>query len=107
MSIPRTKFWRDKFCGRERNLPFLFACAALVACAGAAMALRAQDKKPFAGDPRAAKVGESHFRANCAVCHGLGARGGGGGPDLTRAGKRRGNCDPEWYRRRDERVPGT
>jgi len=107
MSIPRTKFWRDKFCGRERNLPFLFACAALVACAGAVVALRAQDKNPFAGDPRAAKVGESQFRANCAFCHGLGARGGGRGPDLTRAQKRHGNSDADLFRTINEGVPGT
>src|SRR5258708_33503104 len=107
MSIPRTNFWREQFCGRKRNLPFLFACAVLVACAGAAMALRAQDKNPFAGDPKAAKVGESQFRANCAFCHGLGARGGGRGPDLTRAQKRHGNSDADLFRTINEGVPGT
>src|SRR5260370_1122132 len=106
MSIPRTKFWRDKFCGRERNLPFLFACAALVACAGAVVALRAQDKTPFVGDPRAAKVGESQFRANCAFCDGVGARGGGRGPDRTRAQKRHGNSDAELFRTINEGVAG-
>src|SRR6266704_4260393 len=107
MSIPRTNFWRDKFCARKRNLPFLFACAVLVACAGAAVALRAQDKNPFAGDPKAAKVGESQFRANCAFCHGLGARGGGRGPDLTRAQKRHGNSDADLFRTINEGIPGT
>jgi len=69
--------------------------------------LRAQDKNPFAGDADAAKVGESQFRANCAFCHGLGARGGGRGPDLTRAQKKHGNADGDLYRTINEGVPGT
>jgi len=77
-----------------------------VACA-AATSFRAQDKNPFAGDPKAAKVGESQFRANCAFCHGLGARGGGRGPDLTRAQKRHGNADADLFRTINEGVPGT
>jgi len=69
--------------------------------------LHAQDKNPFAGDAKAAKVGESQFRANCAFCHGLGARGGGRGPDLTRAQKRHGNSDADLFRTINEGVPGT
>jgi cytochrome c oxidase cbb3-type subunit 3 len=72
-----------------------------------AQPLRAQDKNPFAGDPQAAKIGESQFRANCAFCHGLGARGGGRGPDLTRAQKRHGSADADLYRTINEGVPGT
>ena len=91
---------------RERLLLF-FACGALVACGAAAMSLRAQDKNPFAGDAKAVKIGESQFRANCAFCHGLGARGGGRGPDLTRAQKRHGNSDADIFRTINEGVPGT
>src|ERR1700730_18965988 len=80
-----------------------FLCLAMVL----AVAVRAQDKNPFAGDPNAAKLGESQFRANCAFCHGLGARGGGRGPDLTRAQKRHGNADGDLYRTINEGVPGT
>ena len=69
--------------------------------------LLAQDKNPFAGDARVAKLGESQFRANCAFCHGLGARGGGRGPDLTRAQKRHGNADADLFRTINEGVPGT
>ena len=69
--------------------------------------VRAQDKNPLAGDANAAKVGESQFRANCAFCHGLGARGGGRGPDLTRAQKRHGNADGDLFRTINQGVPGT
>ena len=88
---------------KTRN-PFLyFLCFLCVAW----LPLRAQDKNPFAGDPQAAKMGESQFRANCAFCHGLGARGGGRGPDLTRAQKRHGNADADLFRTINEGVPGT
>jgi cytochrome c oxidase cbb3-type subunit 3 len=69
--------------------------------------LLAQDKNPFAGNAQAAKVGESQFRANCAFCHGLGARGGGRGPDLTRAQKMHGNADGDLFRTINQGVPGT
>src|SRR5258708_8086654 len=46
--------------------------------------IRAQEKNPFAGDAKVAKLGEYQFRLNFAFCHGFGARGGGRGPDLTR-----------------------
>jgi cytochrome c oxidase cbb3-type subunit 3 len=69
--------------------------------------LRAQEKNPFAGDANAAKLGESQFRANCAFCHGLGARGGGRGPDLTRAQKRHGSSDSEMFRNIHDGIAGT
>jgi cytochrome c oxidase cbb3-type subunit 3 len=69
--------------------------------------LYAQDQNPLANDPKASKLGEFQFRSNCAFCHGLGARGGGRGPDLTRAQKRHGNSDAELFRTINEGVPGT
>src|SRR6266446_7069982 len=107
MSMPRTNFQRGKFWPRRWRLGFLFGCAVVVACAAAAVTVRAQEKNPFSGDAKAAKVGESQFRANCAFCHGLGARGGGRGPDLTRAQKRHGNADADLFRTINEGVPGT
>ncbi len=107
MCTPRTDLPRKKLWQRRSNLPLLSVCGVLVACAAAAMALRAQDKNPFAGDAKAAKLGESQFRANCAFCHGLGARGGARGPDLSRAQKRHGNSDAELFRTINEGVPGT
>jgi len=70
-------------------------------------ALYAQDRNPFANDPQAAEAGKSHFRINCALCHGLGARGGARGPDLTRAQKRHGNSDAEMFRTIHDGVAGT
>ena len=88
---------------RGHSLAFV---AAFVFCFAASQ-LFAQDQNPFAGDPKVAKLGESQFRANCAFCHGLGARGGGRGPDLTRTQKRHGNADADLFRTINEGVPGT
>jgi cytochrome c oxidase cbb3-type subunit III len=77
---------------------------AFVLCPGP---LFAQDQNPLANDPKAAQLGEFQFRSNCAFCHGLGARGGGRGPDLTRAQKRHGSSDADLFRTINEGVPGT
>jgi putative heme-binding domain-containing protein len=107
MSMDRTNFWRVKLLFHWRSFRLLFGCGALLAFAVVAVRLGAQEKNPFVGDARAANVGESQFRANCAFCHGLGARGGGRGPDLTRAQKRHGNSDSDLFRTINEGVPGT
>ena len=67
----------------------------------------AADRNPFAGDPKVAKAGEFEFRINCAFCHGLGARGGGRGPDLTHAQKRHGSSDAEMFQNISNGIPGT
>jgi putative heme-binding domain-containing protein len=84
-----------------------FTCTLLFMIGEFTALLKAQDKNPFSGDPRAAKLGESQFRANCAFCHGLAGRGGGRGPDLSRAQKRHGNADADLFRTINEGVPGT
>jgi putative heme-binding domain-containing protein len=81
--------------------------SALIFFFAAVIAVHAQDKNPLAKDSNAAKLGEFEFRANCAFCHGLGARGGGRGPDLTRAQKKHGNSDADLFRTINEGVPGT
>jgi len=75
-------------------------------CAGG-LRLQAQEKNPYAGDAKVAKLGEYQFRSNCAFCHGLGARGGGRGPDLTRAQKHRGNTDAELFHNIHDGIAGT
>ena len=72
-----------------------------------ACGIAAQGKNPYAGDAKVAKLGEFEFRANCAFCHGLGARGGGRGPDLTRTPKKHGDSDAEMFNTINNGVPGT
>ena len=64
-------------------------------------------QNPLAGDPKAAKAGEYEFRINCALCHGLGAHGGGRGPDLTQAQKKHAHTDAEMFQIISNGIPGT
>ena len=91
--------------GSRRLINASALCAALLLIV--AFPVCAQDENPLAKDPNAAKLGEFEFRANCAFCHGLGARGGGRGPDLTRIQKKHGNSDTDLFRTINEGVPGT
>ncbi len=86
----------------KRTLPFAIA---LVLMSTAAHTRQAGSQS--AGGANAAKAGEFEFRINCAFCHGLGARGGGRGPDLTRARKRHANSDAELFRVISNGIPGT
>jgi putative heme-binding domain-containing protein len=79
----------------------------LLAMSVSALSIAAQGKNPYAGDDKVAKLGEFEFRANCAFCHGLGAHGGGRGPDLTRTPKKHGDADAEIFNTINNGVPGT
>jgi len=67
----------------------------------------ADDRNPLAGDAKAAKAGEYEFRINCALCHGLGAHGGGRGPDLTRAVKKHAHSDADMFQVISNGIAGT
>jgi len=67
----------------------------------------ADAQNPLAHDPKATKAGEYEFRINCALCHGLGAHGGGRGPDLTRAHKKHTHSDQEMFQVISNGIPGT
>src|SRR5882757_4328569 len=82
------------------------ACAGLLLLAATA-AYAADNQNPYAGDAKAAKAGEYEFRINCALCHGLGAHGGGRGPDLTRAQKKHTHNDAEMFQVISNGIPGT
>src|SRR5580765_7235338 len=66
----------------------------------------AHTQNPYSSDSTAAKAGEFEFRINCALCHGLGARGGGRGPDLTRAQKKHTHNDAEMFQVISSGIPG-
>ena len=88
----------------------MFRCypAALVASLSLGFAAQAiAQRNPLAGDPKAAKAGEYEFRINCALCHGLGARGGGRGPDLTAATKKHTHSDADMFQVISSGIPGT
>jgi len=90
------------------RLFFVFDFAVMIlACLVTASSGAAQAKNPYAGDAKVAKLGEFEFRANCAFCHGLGARGGGRGPDLTRTPKKHGDSDADIFNTINNGVPGT
>ena len=105
--------------GKNRLLPsylqwrewrgFLVAsvCAGLLLLTTTTTAYAVDDRNPLANDPKAAKAGEYEFRINCALCHGLGAHGGGRGPDLTRAQKKHVHSDAEMFQVISNGIPGT
>ena len=87
--------------------PIAFAWAIGLATLLVTTASRADDRNPLAGDAKAAKAGEYEFRINCALCHGLGAHGGGRGPDLTRAVKKHTHSDAEMFQVISNGIAGT
>ncbi len=62
---------------------------------------------PVAVDTATIKEGASLFRANCSPCHGLNARGGGRGPDLTSGRWTHGSSDADIFRTISQGVPST
>jgi cytochrome c oxidase cbb3-type subunit 3 len=85
--------------------PFMTGIAIAIVAMG--MAHAADDHNPLANNPNAAKAGEYEFRINCALCHGLGAHGGGRGPDLTRAQKKHAHSDAEMFQVISNGITGT
>jgi cytochrome c oxidase cbb3-type subunit 3 len=104
--------WETLLAGQNtssRSRPFSVSIVAVPVLVGLlASSVRAEEvRNPFSGDAKAAKAGEFEFRINCAFCHGLGARGGGRGPDLTRAHKRHGDSDADMFQNISQGIPGT
>ena len=52
-----------------------------------------QTRNPLAGDAQAISKGAVLFRQECVYCHGVGARGGMRGPDLTTGSWTHGGSD--------------
>ncbi len=83
----------------------VFICVLLAAESASAQEKAARN--PLSGDPTAIREGASLFRANCSPCHGLNARGGGRGPDLTSGGWNHGGSDEAIFHTISSGVPGT
>jgi len=97
-----------KFSPKPQKRPAIAGGIIVLALLSAGgLRLEAQEKNPYAGDAKVAKVGEYQFRSNCAFCHGLGAQGGGRGPDLTRAQKHHGTTDAELFHNIHDGIAGT
>ena len=112
MEMKERKFWRAlrSFRNGLSNSALGWSAVAVLLLAAMILStpsLGADDKNPFAGDAKAAKLGEFQFRVNCAFCHGLSAKGGGRGPDLTKAQKKHGNSDADLFRTISQGVAGT
>ena len=83
--------------------------ATVVALAGASFSQDARPplKNPFASDAKEIEAGRVMFRMACAGCHGLHAKGGRGGPDLTRGFYSAGDSDADLYGVISGGVSGT
>ena len=64
-------------------------------------------RNPLAGNPKAITDGAVLFRQECAFCHGVSARGGMRGPDLTTGSWTHGGSDAEVAATISSGVPGT
>src|SRR6202162_5985082 len=97
-------------CGQFREGEFMFRRSGMGYIAVLLLGISARaadDRNPLSGSAKAAKAGEYEFRINCALCHGLGAHGGGRGPDLTRAQKKHVHSDAEMFQVISNGMPGT
>lgn len=105
---------RAVFPGRERKLTLLLLYAFLAfPVAGVPLQRPSagdpepETQNPFTGDPEAINLGRSYFRKGCSPCHGIDARGGGSGPDLTSGRMTHGDSDAALFRTIGRGVPGT
>jgi cytochrome c oxidase cbb3-type subunit 3 len=64
-------------------------------------------RNPLAGDANAVRQGAVLFREDCIFCHGVGARGGMRGPDLTTGSWNHGGADADIFATIKVGVPGT
>jgi cytochrome c oxidase cbb3-type subunit III len=74
---------------------------------GALQAARAATRKSQVASPVEIKEGASLFRSNCSPCHGLNAKGGGRGPDLTSDRWVHDSSDAAIFQTITRGVPGT
>src|SRR5215469_10572017 len=95
---------RDSFSERKLKLLVLFSSASLFITLSIVLALHvsaqdahfhnapasvAQLKNPYAGQGAAVDAGSKLYTRNCGSCHGIGGRGTGNVPPLSRGGAQR------------------
>ena len=97
----------DRFFALLGGCRLLLGAGTLLALVGSTLAQPTEARNPLANDPAAVREGASLFRANCSPCHGLNARGGGRGPDLTSGLWSHGGSDAAIFHSITEGVPGT
>jgi cytochrome c oxidase cbb3-type subunit III len=90
-----------------RRLNKLLVASCVLVVAAGALCGQTQKKNPVEGEPTAIREGASLFRANCSPCHGVDARGGGRGPDLTAGRWTHGGSDNAIFQTISQGVPGT
>jgi cytochrome c oxidase cbb3-type subunit 3 len=83
------------------------AVAATAASAQVVSTPPAATSNPLAGDPKAITGGAVLFRQECTFCHGVSARGGMRGPDLTTGSWTHGGSDADVAATIRGGVPGT
>jgi cytochrome c oxidase cbb3-type subunit III len=97
--------------GERRSIIALLSSVVLMAECLLAVMAAGQEKpnaNPLAGKSAAIQQeGASLFRANCSPCHGLNARGGTRGPDLSTNRWTHGSSDADIFRTITQGVPGT
>src|SRR5262245_62850987 len=84
-----------------------FLAGLTLTLSGQTAAPAASDRNPFSGDPKATTDGAVLFRQDCMYCHGVAARGGMRGPDLTTGSWNHGGSDAEIAATVKGGVPGT
>jgi len=81
--------------------------ASTIHLAAQAAAPAAEQRNPLAGDASAIRSGAVLFRQECVFCHGVGARGGMRGPDLTTGSWTHGGSDADLRQTITDGVAGT
>ena len=107
MSKPMSKKKRRKSAAASLSAHLMPVARMILIAIVIAAPVLAFAQNPLANDPKAAKAGEYEFRINCALCHGLGARGGGRGPDLTRPVKKHTHSDSDMFQVISNGISGT
>ena len=100
----------SRWHGEGRPTVALLLSAVLVAVCRLAVMAAAQETpstNSLAGKPAVIQEGASLFRANCSPCHGLNARGGTRGPDLSTGRWTHGSSNADIFRTITQGVPGT